>query len=1272
MIVGFPMSAPRVQPRSWIAIALLAALMLAPLAAQAQIAFRNAASGSALGNGFRGAASAPASTISFVGAGSQQVSTGTSVTPSIPSGDEAGDLAVLIVAGRPSDTAEPAAPSGWTLRNSMLREVGSSDLKIMTFYRVLTGGDGNPTVTLPASWQSGGMSGQIAVWRGVHTGTPFDVADVTGSSSATTRWTPPSITTATDGAWVVSAVATADNNDVDIDNSNGFTSRMEGSSYDTTSGADHAIALADKIQTSAGATTMLRWEQDNSASDPWVGITFALRPDPNALLIDRPPGTAQSDVMIAAIGMRPSSATITPPSGWTLVRRIDNGNSNSNSLAVYRRIAGSSEPASYKWTLSGSNYAVGGIQSFFGIDTANPIDVENGQTTANGTAHATPSVTTTVANAILVTSHTFSSNRSWSPPSGMTEAFDISAGPDSAGGQAIEGNYDVQATAGATGTKTATVGGDADVGNAHVLALRPLYPGLMIPKPAGTVAGDFMVAAIGFRDDAATIAPPSGWTLVRRMDQSSGNDNSLAIYTKAAGASEPSSYTWNVTDFDHAVGGIQSFSGVDTANGPVNAEDGQSTSSSTSHSTPSVTPTVANTMLVTAHTFASSTTWTAPSGMTEAYDTASLPVSDAGGQSIIGSYAPHIFLATGSKTATASGNSDTGNAHVLALRPLPVAGVLGGFNAYDTSTAAGAGSGFIRTKVTGTTVSVDIAALNLPRTAVETGFTGTVRVEVLDASDNSGALDVYGCRSSWTVLQTLPDTVFAPGHKGRRTVSFTQANSYQDLRVRVSYPTTSPTQIGCSNDNFAMRPDQFTFSVTDGDWETAGTTRTLDNVAVPGGIVHKAGRPFTVQATAVNGAGTPATTTNYAGTPAATLTDCGGSSACPSSPGTVTLGASFVAGVLNTSSASYDEVGSFNMQLRDTTFASVDASDGTPADCSASGRYVCSGTLAVGRFVPDNFAVALNTPAFGTACGTFTYAGQKFSYTTAPVITVTARNFAGGTTTNYAGALWQITNASLTGKSYAAAVGTLDLSGLPGTDPVINDAGSGTGTLTFGSGTGLSFTRTTPVAPFDADVGLSINVIDADGVASASNPATFGAATPGNGIAFDSGKPMRFGRLVMRNASGSQLLPLLVPVQAQHWSGAPTNAFITNTLDSCTTIASADVAMGNYTGNLSGSPTCETAVTSAGALSAGRATLVLAAPGAGNAGSVDLTINLGATASGSTCTSLGGAPASATTANLPHLQGNWAGGAYDQNPTARATFGIYKGSDEMIYMRENF
>jgi len=112
--------------------------------------------------------------------------------------------------------------------------------------------------------------------------------------------------------------------------------------------------------------------------------------------------------------------------------------------------------------------------------------------------------------------------------------------------------------------------------------------------------------------------------------------------------------------------------------------------------------------------------------------------------------------------------------------------------------------------------------------------------------------------------------------------------------------------------------------------------------------------------------------------------------------------------------------------------------------------------------------------------------------------------------------------------------------------------------------------------------------------------------------------------------------------------------------------------MGNYTSNLSDSPTCETAISGGGTLSAGRKTLQLAAPGSGNSGSVNLTVNLGASASGNTCTTLGGAPGSATTANLPHLQGNWTGAAYDQNPSARATFGVFKGAEEVVFVRENF
>ena len=164
---------------------------------------------------------------------------------------------------------------------------------------------------------------------------------------------------------------------------------------------------------------------------------------------------------------------ITPPAGWTLVRRIDNANAPSNSLAVYRRTATAGEPGSHTWAIAGGEFLVGGIQGFSGADTANPLDVENGQSTPSGTTHSTPSVTTTVANAMLVTAHTYASSRTWTPGAGLTEGFDQPSGANSATGQSISGNYQLQAAAGATGAKAATAAGNADDGNTHILALRP-------------------------------------------------------------------------------------------------------------------------------------------------------------------------------------------------------------------------------------------------------------------------------------------------------------------------------------------------------------------------------------------------------------------------------------------------------------------------------------------------------------------------------------------------------------------------------------------------------------------------------------------------------------------------------------------------------------------------------------------------------------------------------------------------------------------------------
>jgi hypothetical protein len=197
------------------------------------------------------------------------------------------------------------------------------------------------------------------------------------------------------------------------------------------------------------------------------------------LSIPVPGGTVAGDFMLASVGFRPNTLTVTAPAGWTLIRRMNNTTGAPNSLAVYYRIATSGEPASYTWTFSaGAAGAAGGIQSFGGVDLTDPFDVENGATTPSGLTHTAPSVVTTNANSMVVTTHSVASGTTWTPPGGMTEAYDISvnAVPD-AFGISISGNYALQAAAGATGTKTATAANDPDSGNTHTIALNPAPAG---------------------------------------------------------------------------------------------------------------------------------------------------------------------------------------------------------------------------------------------------------------------------------------------------------------------------------------------------------------------------------------------------------------------------------------------------------------------------------------------------------------------------------------------------------------------------------------------------------------------------------------------------------------------------------------------------------------------------------------------------------------------------------------------------------------------------
>lgn len=595
------------------------------------------------------------------------------------------------------------------------------------------------------------------------------------------------------------------------------------------------------------------------------------------------------------------------------------------------------------------------------------------------------------------------------------------------------------------------------------------------------------------------------------------------------------------------------------------------------------------------------------------------------------------------------------------------------FNAFETSTGAGLITGVIRTKRAGVAFSLDVVAILSG--AQHAAFVDPVIVDLLGNNTLGVALDANNCPTSFTVVQTVGPNPSITG--GRATVNFTAvANSWRDVRVRVRWPTGSPTVTSCSTDNFAIRPDAIgSFAATNATRTTAGITNPLDST-VFGATVHNAGRPFSFRARAVNAS--LVDTTNYTGSPLATLTTCVGA-ACTATQAGLTFTTTFAAGLLATDTASYPDVGSFSLQLTDDDFASVDASDGS----TLGERRIASAVINVGRFTPDNFAVVTNVPVFAPACTGFTYQGQAFNYSTPPVITVTAREAGGATTSRYTGSWWRLTNNTLTpappalqSARYTAMSGALDTSALPATtaDPAIVDSGNGSGTLTFSGGaTGFRFTRApgAPSAEFNAEIGLSLNVIDADSVVFASNPVAFGAATAGNGILFSDAnalttndKRVRYGRLRLGSTSGSQVLSLRVPVEAQYWNGT---SFITNTLDSCTTLVAGNVGLGNYTGNLGAGETTATITTSP--LKDGRSAIQLSAPGAANFGGVDVTLNLGAGANADACNSF--APA-ATAGNLAHLRGLWCAppGTYSKDPAVRVRFGVVRSSDQSIYRRE--
>ena len=356
--------------------------------------------------------------------------------------------------------------------------------------------------------------------------------------------------------------------------------------------------------------------------------------------------------------------------------------------------------------------------------------------------------------------------------------------------------------------------------------------------------------------------------------------------------------------------------------------------------------------------------------------------------------------------------------------------------------------------------------------------------------------------------------------------------------------------------------------------------------------------------------------------------------------GTTSLGASaFGGGKATVSDLTWSEAGSMRLQASATGFLNT------------SGVDVSGTSPVIGRFYPDRFALVSSAVTPADASGNYSYMGQPFTVS----YTLEAQNAAGGRTRNYDAGLYTVGVAAISHVAENADDGN-DLSARL----TVAAASWGQGLYTVND-TAATFARAaSPDGPFDQ---LAIGVKatgDPDGVQLSG--LDMNAAAPGCGSGCDARTlgttRVRYGRLAVLPAFGSELIDLNVPVRAEYYDGT---AFAPHTDDGATTGVSLSLSDPDTSDTLTPADTCawdpagETGIACTGTPPAGRDWRE--PPSGGD-------FNLWLRAPGKTGDLV-------LTATVPAwLRYDWDGDGSAEDPSARVSFGIFRGDEEMIFRRE--
>ncbi|MFN9031765.1 MAG: DUF642 domain-containing protein [Betaproteobacteria bacterium] len=579
----------------------------------------------------------------------------------------------------------------------------------------------------------------------------------------------------------------------------------------------------------------------------------------------------------------------------------------------------------------------------------------------------------------------------------------------------------------------------------------------------------------------------------------------------------------------------------------------------------------------------------------------------------------------------------------------------GRFNAFEPGTPANAITGIIKTKVAGQPFMLDIAAIKAGGQGYSDFPMTPIKVELVDASDDSAPTDeITNCKASWTSIANVTSSFALVGTDGgRKALQFQLNEARRNVRVKVSYPASgTATHVGCSTDNFAVRPLAFAgVQAMDGDAASTGSARVLANANTDDGVVHRAGRPFALTGSAVDFGGNAVV--GYNGTTSISYS-CTAPAGCvvgTMSPAQLTAINGIVAGTL-----SYSEAGVLSLALEDTTYADVDATDGSTLEERA---IRMAAPIVVGRFVPDRYVVAPSTPQLGAACGpgNLSFVGQPFTFATPPTTAVVPVNAAGQTLLNARprfDASMVIVEVSASGAPLAlqGTAGSVNVS--TGTAPVVTLANSE-----------FSFARGgTPVAPFAPAFSLRVRVNDTSETNGGGAITISGEGTTSFGFA--AGHLVHYGRLNLRAAYGDARQDLYLPLDVQSFNGSgwlPLAAAAVCIGVDASHFAYRDARGSLATANLFNCASRVASVSPAG----GRWILRLPRPplSAGIAeGSMTVLANTLASASGQVCNA--GSPVAATST----LASPWLAQPDGSHPAARAQWGRSRG--DWVQLREVF